>query len=110
MKFTDGNWLLRQGVQAAYPAEARDIAISQDTLTVYAPTRRILHRGDTLTGPLLTIELSSPLPDAIRVRLTHFAGQAPKSPQFALFEHGAPGVIIAHDDNAATLTSSRLAV
>ena len=58
MKFTDGNWLLREGVQAFYAVEARDIAISDDTLTLYAPTRRIIHRGDTLTGPLLTIELS----------------------------------------------------
>ena len=110
MKFTDGNWLLRQGVQAFYPIEARDIVISHDTLTVYAPTRRILTRGDTLAGPLLTIELSSPLPDAIGVKLTHFAGQAPKSPQFELFEHGAPEVTIADDGVAATLRSGRLAV
>jgi alpha-D-xyloside xylohydrolase len=110
MKFTDGNWLLRQGVQAFYPAEARDIAISGDTLTVYAPTRRIAHRGDTLAGPLLTIELSSPLPDVIRVKLTHFAGQAPKSPRFVLFEQGAPDVKIASDDAVATLNSGRLTV
>jgi len=111
MKFTDGNWLMRAGVQAFYPIEARDIVISHDTLTVYAPTRRIIHRGDTLTGPLLTIELSSPLPDVIRVKLTHFAGQAPKSPQFArMAERGAPHVTIADDDAAATLTSGRLVV
>src|SRR5262245_52581851 len=111
MKFTDGNWLLREGVQAFYPIEARDIVISHATLTVYAPTRRILHRGDTLTGPLLTIEFSSPLPDVIRVRLTHFAGQLPKSPQFTrVAEQGAPPMTIADDDTAATLTSGRLAV
>ena len=51
MKFTDGNWMLRPGVQAGYPAEARDVELSEGTLTVYAPTRQIVHRGDTLTGP-----------------------------------------------------------
>ena len=110
MKFTDGNWLMHEGVQVFYPIEARDITISQDALTVYAPTRRIIHRGDTLTGPLLTIEFSSPLPDVIRVKVTHFAGQAAKSPQFSLFEQGAAPVTIADDDAAATLTSGRLAV
>src|SRR5262245_51357988 len=111
MKFTDGNWLLREGVQAFYPIEARDIKISHDTLPVYAPTRRIIHRRDPLTGPLLTIELSSPLPDVIRVKLTHFAGQVPKLPQFVrVAGRGAPHVTTADDDAAAMLTSGRLAV
>jgi alpha-D-xyloside xylohydrolase len=79
MKFTDGNWLMREGVKAFYPAEAHDIKVSDDTLIAYA-TRRINHRGDTLTGPLLTVEFSSPMPDVVRVKLTHFAGQRPRQP------------------------------
>lgn len=66
MKFTDGYWLMREGVDAAYPAEAYDVVSQPDSLTVYAPTQRIRHRGDTLKGPLLTIHFSSPLPDVIR--------------------------------------------
>jgi alpha-D-xyloside xylohydrolase len=110
MKFTDGNWLMRPGVRAAYPAQAYDIATSADSLTVYAPTRRIAHRGDTLAGPLLTIEFASPLADVVRVRLTHFAGQPPRPPHFELRAQAAVGVEVTHDDSAATLTSGRLAV
>jgi len=30
MKFTDGNWMMREGVHAFYPAEAYDIAVRPD--------------------------------------------------------------------------------
>ncbi|HRC76970.1 MAG TPA: hypothetical protein PLO33_14925, partial [Kouleothrix sp.] len=92
MKFTDGNWLLRPGVAAFYPAEAYDVDVAPDVLTVYAPTTRVAHRGDTLKGPLLTVELSSPMADVIRVRLSHFAGGQPRGPRFALHEQPAEDV------------------
>ena len=50
MKFTDGNWMMRQGVRAFYPAQAYEVETTPDTLTVYAPTQPIRHRGDTLTA------------------------------------------------------------
>lgn len=108
MKFTDGNWMLRPGVAAFYPAEAYDVDATDDTLTIYAPTARINHRGDTLKGPLLTIELSSPMDDVIRVRLTHFAGGQPRGPQFAIAEQAARTVRAEASEGAATLTSGRL--
>ncbi|MFN8502514.1 alpha-xylosidase [Kouleothrix sp.] len=110
MKFTDGNWLLRPGVAAFYPAEAYDVDVAPDVLTVYAPTTRVAHRGDTLKGPLLTVELSSPMADVIRVRLSHFAGGQPRGPRFALHEQPARAVSARADDGAATLVSGRLAV
>ncbi|MBV9786610.1 MAG: alpha-xylosidase [Chloroflexi bacterium] len=108
MKFTDGYWLMRKGLHAAYPTQAYDVTTTPDSMTVYAPTQRIQHRGDTLKGPLLTVQFSSPMADVIRVRLTHFAGQQPQSPQFELFADAAPDVRIAQDKAATTLTSGRL--
>ncbi len=110
MKFTDGNWLMREGVRASYPAQAYDVESARDSFTVYAPTRTIRHRGDTLAGPLLTVQFSSPMPDVIRVKLTHFSGQQPRLPQFALLEHAAADVAILEDDQATTLTSGWLSV
>ncbi len=110
MKFTDGYWLMREGVHAHYPAQAYDVAATPQGLTIYAPTRPIRHRGDTLTGPLLTVELSSPMPDVVRVKLTHFAGQQPKHPQFTVFEAPDTKVSVSVDEAAAMLTSGRLAV
>ncbi len=110
MKFLDGYWRLREGVQAFYPAQAYDVETAPDSLTVYAPTRRIAHRADTLGGPLLTITFSSPWPDVIRVRLTHLAGQQPKPPQFELLAQTTTDVTVHADQDEAILTSGRLSV
>lgn len=109
MKFTDGNWLIRPGVQPFYPTEAHDVVATADTLTVYA-TRAIRHRGDTLTGPLLTVTFSSPLADVIRVRLTNFAGGVEPQPQFGLASTPAPTVVVTNEAQTATLTSGKLSV
>jgi alpha-D-xyloside xylohydrolase len=110
MKFTDGNWMMRKGVRAYYPAEAYAIQPTDDALTVYAPTRPIRHRGDTLDGPLLTVQLSSPMPDVIGVKWTHFAGEQERGPRFPLLTARATDVTVHADEDAATLTSGRLAV
>ena len=60
MKFTDGYWQLQEGVQARYPAQVYDVAAEPEALTVYAPTRKIEHRGDTLNEPLLTVRAHPP--------------------------------------------------
>lgn len=110
MKFTDGQWLLRPGVQAAYPAEAYDLIAEPERLTVYAPTRPVRHRGDTLQGPLLTVTFFSPLADVIGVRLTHFAGQCARGPHFEVQAAPTPPVRVHVDDHSAQLSSGRLGV
>ena len=59
MKFTDGYWMMREGVRAHYAAEAYEVEQQGDELIAHVPTQKIRHRGDTLTGPLLTVTLSS---------------------------------------------------
>ena len=107
MKFTDGFWLRRPGVDAHYAAEAYDLAAEGDTLTVHAPTTVIRHRGDTLGGPMLTVTLSSPLEGVVRVRVEHFQG-AHRSPGFRM-PGAVEGTGVARvDDAGGTLTSGRL--
>jgi alpha-D-xyloside xylohydrolase len=69
------------------PSEARDIEIDDHSLTVYAPTKRIQHRGDTLNLATLTVRFSSPLENVIRVQLTHHKGGKPRKPKFTIFEN-----------------------
>ncbi|HEU5158693.1 MAG TPA: alpha-xylosidase [Streptosporangiaceae bacterium] len=114
MKFTDGYWRMRPGVHAAHPVEVRDVTEEPGKLTVHAPTRPIRHRVDTLLGPLVTITYSSPLPDVIGVKITHFAGEVPRRPEFELqdaaLQGSAPKVAVALDESAARLTSGELSV
>jgi alpha-D-xyloside xylohydrolase len=86
MKFTDGRWLLRPGVQAFHPVEVLDAEAGPGTLTVRAAVSRIRHRGDLLKGPMITLTLSAPAPDVIAVRVTHLAGQLHRPPAFAVEE------------------------
>jgi alpha-D-xyloside xylohydrolase len=109
VKFTNGYWLLRDGVQASYPAQAYDVTVESDALVVYAPTRPVRHRGDTLNQPLLTVRCSSPAPNVISVRVSHFLGERPLSPQFPLNAEPSVQVRTDLDDTHATLTSGALA-
>ncbi|MEV7996892.1 alpha-xylosidase [Streptomyces sp. NPDC086077] len=89
MKFTDGYWLMRDGVRASYAAEVADVHVTDDRFTLYAPVRHVTDRGHTLNSPLLTVECWSPAEGVIGVRATHHAGAAERGPDFAL--HGEPG-------------------
>ena len=108
MKFTDGYWLLREGVQARYPAQAYDVSVEPDALVVCAPTGKIRHHGDTLNRPLLTVRCSSPAPDVISVAVSHFAGQQPRHPEFPLALDSSVQVRTELDDSHATITSGAL--
>ena len=82
MKFTDGFWHTRPGVNALYAAEAYDIEAGQNQLVVSAPTRVIASRGDTLNRPMLTVSLGSPLEGIVSVRIEHHQG----TPSFGGFD------------------------
>jgi alpha-D-xyloside xylohydrolase len=110
MKFTDGYWLLRQGVHASYPVEVLDVETGPGSLTVSAPTQPIRHRGDLLSGPAVTLTCTSPMPDVVGVKITHFAGEVRRQPEFHLTEAGPAEAVVSYDDKTATLESGALAV
>jgi alpha-D-xyloside xylohydrolase len=103
MKFTDGYWRKRSGLTVLHPAHLLDSSAGPDSLTVYAATRPVNHRGDTLNAPLITVTCTAPAPDVIRVTVEHFQGEEPRLPAFQVF--GEP-VDVAVDD--LSLTSGAL--
>jgi alpha-D-xyloside xylohydrolase len=107
MKFTDGHWMMRPGVTPAYPVEVLDVAETPEGLRILAPTYPVHSRRDLQSGAVLTVDLTSPMPDVIGVRVTHHAGSATKSPRFELFPSGPAPVVSVED---ATLTSGALSV
>ncbi|RZQ61478.1 alpha-xylosidase [Amycolatopsis suaedae] len=110
MKFTDGHWLLREGVEAAYPVEVLDVETTPGALRVHAPTYPVRHRLDLQKGPVLTLDVSAPRPDVVGIRLTHFAGGAAARPRFELFPDGRADAVVSADDDTAVLTSGELSV
>jgi alpha-D-xyloside xylohydrolase len=108
MKFTDGAWLMRPGVTPYYPAHVYDVEIEPEALTVYGPPKRLTGRADMNDMPLLTVRLSSPMPNVIRVQFYHHKGQPPQKPAFELKTQPSPPIEIHDDAQAATLTSGNL--
>jgi len=108
MKFTDGLWLLQPGVQAHYAAVAHDVRAQGDELVVVAPTRPMRHRGDTLQGPLLTVRLSSPLADVVKVRIEHFSGGDRRGPEIPTVPRPPPAVRVDAGAKEATLVTGSL--
>ena len=108
MKFTDGYWHMRPGVTPHWAAQVHDVEIEEDGFTVYAPTKRLAGRGDTLNLPLLTIRFTSPMEDVIRVQMWHHVGGRPRAPEFELAPQPAPPASVREDRDAVALTSGRL--
>jgi alpha-D-xyloside xylohydrolase len=84
MKFTDGFWRKREGFTVLHPAHLQDTRPGPDSLTAWAATRRIEHRGDTLNAPLITVTCTAPAPDVIRVTVENYQGERSKFPNFAI--------------------------
>lgn len=74
MKFTDGYWMHRPGVEALFARGAHEIEVEDDRVVVLAPTREIERRGDTLNRPALTVTLTAPAPGVVGVRVEHHRG------------------------------------
>ncbi|WP_028986283.1 alpha-xylosidase [Thermicanus aegyptius] len=110
MKFTNGYWLVKEGIEIQYPMDLRDAEIKGKKLIVYAATRKIRHKGDTLNGALLSVEFSSPMPDVIRVRWAHHLGGQRKGPAFILHESADTPVQIENREERIVLTSGNLSV
>jgi alpha-D-xyloside xylohydrolase len=110
MKFTDGYWLLRPGVHASYPVEVLDVETGAGSLTVSAPTQPIRHRGDLLSGPAVTLTCTSPMPDVVGVKITHFAGEVRRRPEFQLTDASTGEAAVSYDDDVATLESGALTI
>ncbi len=86
MKFSNGCWLQKEGCECFSPAEVYFSKIERDMVSICAPTAPIRQRGDTLGGINLTIRISAPYPEVLRVQTFHHMGLSERTPSFELAE------------------------
>ncbi|MFE1961159.1 alpha-xylosidase [Streptomyces sp. NPDC059479] len=110
MKFTDGYWLMRDGVRASFAAEVAETRVEDGRLTLYAPVRHVESRGHTLNGPLLTVECWSPAEGVIGVRSSHHTGGVGHGPHFTLTTDPDHTPEITQDGSTVELTSGALSL
>ena len=84
MKFSNGCWLQKEDCACFSSAQIYFTKIEKDRVTLCAPTNKINHRGDTLGGVNLTIQISAPYPEVLRIQTHHHMGLKERMPQFEL--------------------------
>lgn len=99
MKFTKGFWQTADHITPLYAVEYADSRINGNELTIYAAGKHITSRGDCLNLGLLTVRLSSPMENVIKVSITHFEGKAYPGP-FAQVTKTNPNVVIEESEDS----------
>ncbi|MCC8402541.1 alpha-xylosidase [Paraburkholderia sp. MMS20-SJTN17] len=109
MKISDGNWLIRDGLNVSYSAAPHSVEIVGDELLVHVAPRDVSNRERQLDTGLFTWRFFSPQSGVIGVRVEHFSGALDRGPHFAL--NREPGAVVTSNAaNEASLTSGSLTV
>ncbi len=108
MKFSNGCWLQKQGTACFSPAEIYFSKKEKNALTLCAPTQHIGHRGDTLGGVNLTIRISAPAPEVLRIQAAHYLGVKKKEPSFSLCIDEEAAVQVKEDEQSLTVINGSL--
>ena len=110
MKFSNGCWLFKEGVSCFSPSEVCYTTVKDTEVTLCAPTHPIKERGDTLGGVNLTIRITSPMPDVIRVQTFHHMGTVNKTPSFELNLDNPQVLQVEDTTDTLTITSGTLSL
>lgn len=84
MKFHNGCWLLKEGVGGFSPRQVYEARISEREVVLCVPTFYIRTKGDTLGGIVLTIRITSPAEEILRMQVWHHKGVQKREPEFEL--------------------------
>jgi alpha-D-xyloside xylohydrolase len=107
MKFTNGYWLRRDGVDIHGMTDVREVTVTPEAITLIVSPMQIHNKGQTLGGPLLTLTFSSPAPDILRVSAYHYKGRRPRGPAFELHDEHAP-VTFSEENGVMEIMAGRL--
>lgn len=93
MKFTNGYWLIRDGVEALYARQDYELQVNteQKSARMLAPVMPVRERANTLNLGTFNLELTSPMEGVIRVRAQHWKG-ATQYPGFPLNVDPTPAI------------------
>ena len=108
MLFGNGCWLQKEGCSCFTPQEVYFENTEATKVTLCLPTSRIVNRGCTLGGINLTMVITSPAPDVLRVQTYHHLGAKKREPEFELYQKGEQPLTVTSDEEKLTVTSGGL--
>ena len=107
MKFWNGCWLNKEGCECFQPQSVYYETVTDSKVTLVCPTYHIGHRGDTLGGINLTLEITSPIKDVLRVKTYHHKGAIKKAPCFEVYDE-AQKLVVTEDDDVIKISCGSL--
>ena len=110
MKFHNGCWLFKEGYGCFSPQHVYEVRKNEKEVVLCAPTSRINHKGDTLGGINLTVRITAPMPEVIRVQTYHHKGVLDRGPKFELNLQENRTLDVEEDENFLTVRSGRLSL
>lgn len=110
MKFHNGCWLLREGYACFSPKQIYETRIHEKELVLCAPTSRIEKKGDTLACTNLTLRITCPMPEVIRVQTWHYKGVRKKDPSFELDLSKEQNIDVTEQENLLTVRNGHLSL
>lgn len=108
MKYHNGCWLFKEGIGCFSPQHVYEVRKGEREVVLCAPTARIIKKGDTLGGINLTVRISAPAPEVIRVQTYHYKGALKKEPEFELNLPGDQVLDVAEEDGMLTIRNGHL--
>ena len=110
MKFSNGCWLQKEGYECFAPQQVYFTKVEPTKVTLCMPTNRINHRGDTLGYVNLTMIITSPAPEILRVRTCHHMGRLEKGPVFELALNEELPLTVTDAEDMLTIQSGSLSL
>ncbi len=110
MKFHNGCWLFKEGYECFTPQHVYEVKMEKDAVVLCAPTNRINHKGDTLGGINLTVRVTTPAPEVIRVQTWHHKGVKKTEPEFELNLTAASTIDAAEENGHIVVRSGHLSL
>ena len=108
MIFGNGCWLQKEGCGCFSPQEVYFEKVEPTKVTLCLPTTRIVTRGSTLGGINLTMVITSPAPEVLRVQTYHHMGARKREPEFELEQKEEMPLTVTSDEEKLTIASGSL--
>ena len=112
MKFSNGYWLLKDGITAEGCVDVRRVKINEKSVVLNVTPFKIYNRGQTLGGPLFTLTLTSPQEGIINVKFKHYEnanGDYLHKPSFVYNDENCV-LDVKNNENNITILSGDLCV
>ncbi|KAK6526330.1 hypothetical protein TWF694_004928 [Orbilia ellipsospora] len=97
MKFTEGMWKIRGGIQINWMSHVERVISTDDDSASLLLARLTRGRGDTLNSGTLNAKITSPVEGITAVKFSHFQGEDEIGPEFPINVSSKPKVTIKND-------------